>query len=178
MSIYTDRKDFFKEMAMSHYLVQHDAAIPDTTINRKSFIVIDNPDELPAAVINQMHFPAVVHFDFSGKPVDKNGSIRIRNNNELLFLDKPLKTDVIITEDKARDAAFNRSFSVMMDFIAFMNNEFEDHGSCGPFKDFDLNLCAWQKQDDLLDGLVGWKLLFSDEVNATSILEFDENKWI
>lgn len=179
MSVYTDRKNFFKLLSQKHYMVKHDAIEPDSGgMKRKSFIAIDNPEELAAAVINQGHFPMVVHTGFEGKPVDKNGSIRIRNINELLFLDKPQTTELDITVTSANDAAFNRSFAVMMDFISYMYETYEEYGACGPFKDIDLSLFNWRVQEYIEDGIVGWVLSFIDEVSANDILSFNPAKWI
>jgi hypothetical protein len=179
MSVYTNRKNFFKERSEQHYLVKHNHVIPDSGgMKRKSFIVIDNPEELAAATINQGHFPMVVHNGFEGKPLDKNGSLRIRNVNELIFLDKPLTSADNVTKSSANDAAYNRSFEVMMDFIAWMYEQYEETGSCGPFKELDINQFNWRIQDYISDGFVGWVLTFSDEVKATDIIVFDEDKWI
>lgn len=179
MSVYTERKNFFKLLSQKHYLVKHDAVIPDSDgLKRKSFIAIDNPEELAAATINQGHFPMVVHSGFEGKPVDKNGSIRIRNTNELIFLDKPQATPLDVTTTSANDAAFNRSFEVMMDFISYMYETYEEYGACGPFKMIDVSLFNWRVQEYIEDGMVGWVLSFIDEVNASDILNFDSSKWI
>lgn len=178
MSVYTDRKNFFRMLSVLNKQVRHNHADENNEgIKRKSFIQIDNPEELTAAVLNQAHIPMVVHADFEGKPVDKNGSIRIRNINELLFLDKPqtLATDVTVTA--ANDRAYNRSFSVMMEFISWMYETYEETGQCGPFKDIDVSLFSWRKQDYILDGYVGWILNFPDEVSAKEITEFDDSKW-
>jgi hypothetical protein len=178
MSVYTDRKEFFKMLSTIHYQVKYNQVIPDSEgMKRKSFMVIDNAEELPAAMMNQIHFPCVAHVDFSGKPVDKNGSIRVKNNNELLFLDKPLTTALNVTTTSANDAAFDRSFAVMMDFISWMYEKYEETGNCGPFKNIDLNLFNWRKQDYIQDGCVGWILTFSDEVSAADIIVYDAGKW-
>lgn len=179
MSVYTDRKNFFKQRSEQHYLVKHNHVIPDSDgLKRKSFMAIDNDEELPAATINQGHFPMVVHVGFEGRPVSKDGSIRIRNVNELMFLDKPLTTAENVTTTSANDAAYNRSFSVMMDFLSWMYEEYEETGGCGPFKEFDIALCNWRMLDYVQDGFVGWSLVFSDDVKATDILVFDESKWL
>jgi hypothetical protein len=173
MSLYTERKNFFKMLASRHYLVKHGVTIAPG-IRRKSFMDVSNDEELAASVMNDIHTPVVVHVDFNGKPVDKNGSIRVKNNNTLLFLDKA--EDSTVTS--SNDAAYARAFGVMMDFISFMYEEFEENGSCGPFKDIDLNLFSWTMEDKISDGLVGWRLSFSDEVNASAITNFDSNKWL
>lgn len=175
MSLYTDRKNFFKQLSANHYLVRYGQM--DDGIVRKSFINIDNEEELAAAVINQAHFPMVVHVDFQGRPVDKSGSVRVQIINELMFLDKPIQDADMPTVDLANNAARNRSFDVMIDFISWMNEEYEENGSCGPFKDINLNTFKWRMQDYISDGLLGWVLEFTDEVSAAQLLAFDENKW-
>jgi len=179
MSLFTDRKDFFKLLATIHYEVRHDELIAGGNgMKRKSFIHIDNPEEITAAVMNQLHVPCVAHINFEGKPINRKDSIRVRIANELLFLDKVATTTLLPTKEKAYAAALERSFNVMMDFISYMHNEYEEKERCGPFEDIDLNLFSWRMQDDYSDGFVGWTLTWADEVKATDLLGFDENKWI
>jgi hypothetical protein len=177
MSLYSERKNLFLQLSAKHYLVMH-GLLMDGGIRRKSFLQIANEEEISAAVMNHIHMPAVVHVDFNGKPVDKNGSVRVRNNNVLMFLDKPVMSADNVSTTAANDAAYNRAFGVMMDFISFIWNEFEENGSCGPFKDIDLNLFSWTMEESVSDGLVGWRLSFADEVKATDITDFDEGKWL
>jgi hypothetical protein len=173
--IYTTAKTYYKTVAQEHYLVRHERANSeeDATL-RNSFVDNDNDEGLSANVINNGHFPMVVHAGFSGKPIDKNGSIRVKVNSVLWFLSHKTGSTAL----EAKHSAMEESFGVMMDYLSRMNNDFEENGSCGPFKDFDLNLCNWRELPDLSDGLCGWELMITHEVAASALLDYNEENWL
>lgn len=173
--IYTNAKNYYKAVAQEHYLVRHERANSeeDATL-RNSFIDNDNDEGLTASVINKAHFPMVVHAGFGGKPVDKNGSVRVKVTSVLWFVSQKNGE----TESAAKHNGMQESFNVMMDFLSRMYNDFEDNGSCGPFKDFDLGQCYWTELEDISDNLCGWQLTVAHEVQATALLEYDEEKWL
>ncbi|MBV9989385.1 MAG: hypothetical protein JO301_17025 [Chitinophagaceae bacterium] len=169
------RRDFFEDLASQNKLVAHGQPVAEGSDElRVSFISVEDPEGLPAAVETGIHFPCVVILDLKGKLNDKGGSIRRQWNNVLWFLHKD---NTGATENQKKQTAYDTAETVMNQFISKMQNLLEEDGSCGPFKDLHLESFFFEMTGRVSDGLYGWRLSFSDENAARDITIFDSSKW-
>lgn len=171
MGQFSDRQDFFKTLCIQHKIVHHDYN------GRRSFITINDEEELGSAVTNKLDLPCVVQLAYSGSLVDKGGSIRRVIYNSLWFLDKGSMSENEPFATVVNKLAYDRAELVMNDFIAYMLAEFETNFNCGVFLELDLERFSWTMAGPILDNLYGWKLTWSDEVDASDITNFDITSW-
>jgi hypothetical protein len=116
----------------------------------------------------------MVVLDLKGKLNDKGGSIRRQWNNVLWFLHKDKEG---VSESAKKVNAYDVSEQAMNQVISKMWNQYEDEGSCGPFKDLDINAFSFEMTGRVSDDLYGWRLSFPDEGSASDITTFDSSKW-
>jgi len=179
MGIFRTRIDYFENLCYLNKQVKHNRQDVDTDnniITRRSFISIDDPDQLDSAVSNLMSLPAVVQLSFSGKLVDKNGSVRRVLSHSLYFLCKVQNADVSISPDE-RANAYDTAESIMNDFIARMYSDYEENGMCGPFMNIDFDAFNFSLAGPVADNFFGWKLSFIEEASGRDLLTSDPTKW-
>jgi hypothetical protein len=175
------KEEFWREVSQKHYLVKHENLVEgaDGEINiRRSFIGISEEDGLDSALNNWINFPCVVmigreHY----RPVDKNGSIRKKFFNKLFFLDKPVQNADEVTEAPSIQRAYDRAQQVMEDFVSEVQETYEEEGSCGPFKYFDISECVMTETGNIAGGLRGWSWEWPDEESAADLLDKDVTHW-
>lgn len=171
MGIFKDRSDFFKGLAINNKMIAHTRELVAGE-PRNSFHRLNDEEELQAACVNYAHFPCMVHFGFDGRYTSSTGALSKRKlNNDLLFLSKAAATDM-----DAMEEAYDESFTTMEELLSWMNNEFENRGSCGPFDNFDLSRCSFVRYS-VNGNLFGWLLSFNDDVYADEVNNFDASKW-
>lgn len=174
MNNYTDKKEYLESLASLNKLVAHNRPLSEgSTTNRVSFIPVEDEDGLSTAITTGIHFPCVVMMDLSGRFRDLSGSIRKEWSNTIWFLHKG-QAD---SEHEKKRIAYEMAETVMNQFISKMLNDFEEEGSCGPFKDLNINDFFFQMTGDVEDGVFGWRLSFPDQINADDITQFDNTKW-
>lgn len=164
MGFYKQREDYFRGLAAAHPQVQHHqpAGFDDAT-PRESFFRINEQDELEAACKNWAHFPCIVQLDISGSDVNRDGLIRQRNVNTLLFLQKLELDPANPVEADAITNAYDIAFDVMQDFKTSIADEFEENDSCGVFGYMEPAFGTWQRYGPVGDELYGWLFSFTDE---------------
>lgn len=173
MSFFKTRSDYFKSLATKNKLIAHDADI-DGGGKRKSFFRMNDEEELNAAAINWMHFPCMVHLNFSGKYSASISEVEKRTIlNEILILDKIISAADMNSLESVRDSTFD----LMEDIISRMMNEFEEQEYCSPFKGLDLSQFSFVEYGPINATLYGWRLTFSDEQFPEEITNYDASKW-
>lgn len=174
MNNYTDKKEYLENLSSLNKLVAHNRQVSEGSEEKRvSFIPIEDEEGLSAAVANTIHFPCVVMMDLSGRLRDLSGSIRKEWSNTIWFLHKAQG----VSEHEKKRLAYELSETVMNQFISKMLNDFEEEGSCGPFRDLSFNDFFFQMTGDVEDGIYGWRLSFPDQINADDITVFDNTKW-
>lgn len=165
MGFLKDRSDLYERLSRRHKLVLHKQE------KRKSYHRLNDEEELIAACVNWAHFPCVVHFGLSGKYSDRVNDIPKRNTvNELLFLSKSRSInadEIAVAKDEA--------FTVMEDFMAWMIDQVENHGYCGPFENLSRDMFSFSEHGPVNANLFGWRLVFRDDTDAP---EFNSSNWI
>lgn len=178
MNKYTARKNYFKALAISHAIIQHEATITEEgeTRARVSFIqVAAEQDSLSANMINGLDLPVLVQMGFSGGLADRDGDIRNRYQNRIQILDKAVVSDTYPTIEEATDQVYAKTYDILKQILSKMYHDME-YGCPAPFK-LDFNGFAWNMVGPILDNFYGWELSFSDDEHANDILNFNAENW-
>ena len=173
MSYYIARSDFFKMLCETNKKVAHGTIDTNTGDVRNSFFRLNNNEEAIAQALNGMHLPAVIHSEYSVRPVLKGEDERVQITNELVFLCKPTDT----TAD-AIQQAYNMAETVLEEFVQWMLNAYEEDGSCGPFKMIDLSMFSWDPIGPFMNDFYGFALTIREEQRATALTNFNPNNWL
>lgn len=167
MGFYKNRETFVEGLAEADPMVQHNQPVTvGSSELRQSFFRINDEEELLAACVNWIHLPCVAMYGLSGAMANKDGSKRQRNFNTWWFL-----TNLVLDENNPVEAdaitnAYDTTFTVMMNFIKAVNDEYEENGGCGEFMYLDLNNIKWSQEGPIGNGLYGWILTFFDETKT------------
>ncbi len=161
MSNYIIRQNLLKLLAKNHPDIRHE--LPVNGGLRKSFF--KHESDLTATNIAGTTYtgPSAIFKHFSGRLIDRDGSLRVRNLNEWLFLDRIAirNTSPSITETK--EDVYDRMLQVTMDIVDMLIADWEENQGCGWFKDLDLSSFHWEEEGPIADNYYGWKLTFQDE---------------
>jgi hypothetical protein len=177
MSFYKEREDFVRSFAEQHYQVLHDQGVEGSD-TRRSFFRINDEEELTAASQHWIHFPCVVMDSISGGLIEKDKSVRQQNVCSILFLQKlMLQENNPITATAITDA-YDITFDVMKDYIAFMYGDILEDDGCGVFKGIDMGRIRWVQAGPIGDQLYGWQLTIPDEVKAGWLTGIDEDHFV
>jgi hypothetical protein len=171
MGIFKDRSNFFKNLAQKNKAIAHGVLVDGEA--RNSFHRMNDDEELQAGCVNFAHFPCMVHFGFDGGySSQKNSLTRRKLSNGLLILakvDDPMNMG-------QREDAYDLSFEILEQILAWMNYQWLTMDSCGPFTNFDLSRCSFSPVE-INGNLFGWSMSFTDEVWADEVNNFDATKW-
>jgi hypothetical protein len=108
---------------------------------------------------------------FSGRfTTDEKALPKSRKTNELLFLQKVNPTDM-----DAIESAYDETFDILEEFVAYMYNHFLYKMECSPFSKFDLSRVSFVSYS--AGELCGWILNFEDDKVATNIKTLDKTRW-
>lgn len=163
MGFYKNREAFIETFAATHYQVKH--AVEDgDEYPRRSFFRINGEEELSAAAMSWIQFPAVVITSLGGSNVSRQGSIRQLHTTELVFLQKLERHDDEPTKALAISEAYDTTYEVMQDFIQYMLNDAE--GNC--FSGVKEENFRWDQHGPVGDELYGWRLTFTDETRPAA----------
>ena len=175
MSSFLQRSNYFKKVATYNKLIAHDAIIEGG--NRMSYHRINGEEELMAACVNWAHFPAMAnignHLNFKQHGTGLPGRTI---SNHLYFL-AVLDMETYPNKADAIEAAYDQAFTVMMECLAFMWEDKEEHGNCGEFFLFDLAKAKADMLDPINQVIYGWYLIFEDEKKAEELM-WDATKFI
>lgn len=146
-------QDYLETLCTKHKLLAHDSA-PG---GKKSFVRFHSPDDLDQAMNNQCENMVIVS-RFYGKTINGIDDHMMRQYIQIRFLcyaKRPL--DGTISEEI--NVAIDRSFTIMMDFIARMHQDMRDD-LCGPLRGLELDNCSWDElpEQPTLEHHFGWDL--------------------
>lgn len=170
MSFFQDRTEYFEDIARRHRDIAH-----ENDENRKAFCYINNEEELDAAMVDRMHFPALVYHDVMGKMnTHENSYLTNKTTNTIWILSKKDLSDTNKTE--AIQEMYDEAYGIMQNIIARMWNQYQENYCAGPFRRLDFEEFSYRMIGPLESGVYGWELTFSDET-PDSDLTYDETKW-
>ena len=172
MSFYRVRSAYFKMICGVCKLFSHGRVDPASGDVRNTFFRLNNEAEALAAQVNSMHFPALVHLDYAVKPFLKDDDERLAISNAFWVLSRPADASADALED-----AFSEAEEGLIQLIAYMLNQYEESGSCGPFKLIDISMFSWQQTGPEMDGLYGYELHMREEQRPTALLNFNPENY-
>lgn len=174
-----DRNNYWKSLAISHVFVAHEADIVEgeTVVGQRNSFCLDIADEIEASEFVRLHFPAVAVGLVAGRVTNNEGQPRMRYTNRLYFLSH---FSVDSNEDpaipKSKEAAFELTYEVMMDFLNKLQSDYEESGGCDfEFRYIDENSYRWESVELMGANMCGWNFYFNDEEPYHFVI--DENKW-
>jgi len=173
MSYYIARHEFYQMLCENNKKVAHGTTDPGSGDIRNSFFGLNNNEEAMAGAVDRMHLPAVVHSEYSVRPVLKDDDERVMITDELLFLCKPADTTAV-----AMKLAYALAETVLEEFVQWMLNAYEKDGSCGPFKMIDLSMFSWDMVGPIMNDFYGFALTIREEQRATALTNFNPNNWL
>jgi hypothetical protein len=175
MSNYLIRQNLLKQIATNHPAILHDEVM---TSGKKRKAFFKNEADLTATNINGLKNvsgtniigPCALFKSFSGRIVNKDGDVRVRNINEWWFLDRIRINNSNPSITTTQEDVYDRTEQIVLDVINLLIENYEDEGGCGWFKALDLNSFQWVKQT-AGDQFYGWSLVFMDETRrgATTV---------
>lgn len=168
MGIFTDIENYLKGLCEDHPLVRHDAVISGSK-KRKSFFRCNEEWELIEATQEEISYPCVCFQSIRGRLKDEDNAMAVISriwSNAWLFIDK--KTGKTGGADEVQ-AIYDSTFQIMNDFILTMKEDYEENGSCGAFKKFDLNKIYFAQTGQVFENAYGWIMYFDDEFKATDL---------
>lgn len=169
MGTFKTKENYLKQLCIDHPDVAHGAVVDG--VIRNSFFRLNNDEELIAATITNISYPAVGYISLRGRLKDiDNALIDIRHNfsNAWLFIQHVNMINSSFTD--SIQECYDQTFSIMEDFIKMMKDDFEANGHCGAFEKFDLNKINYEMAGPILENEYGWYLYFDDEQKANRIL--------
>ena len=170
MGTFKDKENYLKHLCIAHPTVAHDTVVDG--ILRNSFFRINNDEEIMAATIARISYPAVGYQSLRGKLSDEDNAqtdIRHLFTNSWMFIQHVS----MITGGGFTDAiqeCYDQTFGIMEDFIRAMKEDFDENGHCGAFDFIDLNKMNYVMVGPILENEYGWQLFFDDEQRADRIL--------
>jgi hypothetical protein len=170
MSFFQDRTDYFEAIARLHSDIAH-----DNDADRVAFCRINNEEELSAAMVSRMHFPALVYHNAFGKMnTHDNSWLTNKFTNTIWILSKKDMGD----EPKAEviQQMNDEAFAIMQQIVARMWNEYQENHCAGPFRRLDFEEFSYRMIGPIESGVYGWELTFTDETEDSG-LTYDETKW-
>ena len=171
MGTFKTKENYLKQLCIDHPDVAHGSVV--NGITRNSFFRLNNDEELIAATLTNISYPAVGYQFLRGRLKDTDSAlmdIRHLFSNGWIFLQH---VSMITVTDGFTDAiqeCYDQTFSIMEDFIKMMKDDYEANGHCGAFENFDLNKINYEMVGPVLENEYGWQLFFDDEKKATRIL--------
>lgn len=169
MGLFKTKEDYLKNLCINHPDVAHTKLVDG--IPRNSFFRINNDEELIAATISHIDYPAVANVSLRGRITDKdNALVDIRHlfSNSWMFLQHV--SQVALGVSDAVQECYDQTFMIMEDFIKAMKDDFETNGHCGVFENFDLNKINYVMIGPISQNEYGWQLFFDDQQKATRLL--------
>jgi len=171
MGTFKAKEDYLKQLCIDHPDVAHGAVV--NGITRNSFFRINSDEEMIAATLTNISYPAVGYLSLKGRLKDTDSAmidIRHSFSNAWLFIQH---VSMITVTDGFTDAiqeCYDQTFAIVEDFIKMMKDDFEANGSCGAFQNFDLNKISYEMAGPVNENEYGWYLYFDDEQKATRII--------
>lgn len=169
MGTFKDRENYLKSLCVAHPTVAHGSVAGG--IKRNSFFRINDDEEIMAATIQNISYPAVGFQSLKGRLIDQDNAltdIRHLFSNSWIFI-QHVNMIQVGTADAIQEC-YDQTFSIMEDFIKSMKDDFEESGHCGAFENFDLNRINYVMIGPILEMEYGWQLFFDDEQKALRIL--------
>ncbi len=167
MSSFLDRANYLKKISHYSKLIGHGVVVNGE--ERNSFHRLNEQEELISACNNWGHFPCVVHIGYDGRFTDnKIGLAKNVMSTHLYFLsivdhdNYPNKADGI-------ENAYDESYAAMIQFIAFMKEDIEVHGTKSSLFHFTLSGAKYDMLSAIEGKLYGWYLIITDEKPETSL---------
>lgn len=163
MGQFKAREDYLKSLCEAHPVVQHGVD------GRNSFFRGNNDEEIMAATVQNISYPAVGYNSFRGRLTDFDGAkVDIRHvfSNSWLFLSHISLFDGATCD--AMQECWDQTFDIMEDFIKSMIADAAD--GCGPFKELDLNTFNYIKVGPVFEMEYGWILYFDEQQTATNLI--------
>lgn len=171
MGTFKSKENYLKQLCIDHPDVAHGAVVDG--IVRNSFFRLNNDEELLAATITNISYPAVGYMSLRGRIKDTDSAmldIRHLFSNAWLFIQH---VSMITVTDGFTDTiqeCYDQTFAIMEDFIKMMKDDFEANGHCGAFERFDLNKINYEMSGPIYENEYGWYLYFDDEQKANRII--------
>lgn len=177
-------QQYLAKLCGEHYLVLHgrlvDSSLPVVRSNvRRAWFRMNDFRELLASEQTAIHYPAVVHEDYSFFIKDNSGTgddVRNGITSTLLFIDKPTNSDSGSGNVDAIEEAQQRSWDVMQDFIARMWSDYLQGQMCGPIL-FSLNNVRCTPIGTEFQEVTGWRCALYFETK-NNISDNVDGKWI
>lgn len=169
MGTFKTKENYLKSLCIAHPTVAHETVV--NGIKRNSFFRLNNDEEIIAATIKNISYPAVGYQSLRGRLTDQdNAMVDIRHlfSNAWLFIQHVNLIDIAFTD--AIQECYDQTFAIMEDFIKMMKDDFEANGHCGAFEDFDLNKINYEMVGPIIQSEYGWILYFDDQQKATRLL--------
>lgn len=171
MGTFKDKENYLKKLCIAHPTVAHQSVVGG--IKRNSFFRINNDEELLAATISNIAYPAVGYQSLRGRLIDEDDALadmRHLFSNSWMFIQHVSMitgtgfTDII-------QECYDETFTIMEDFIRAMREEFEENGHCGAFDFIDFNKMNYVMVGPVMENEYGWQLFFDDEQKASRIVD-------
>jgi hypothetical protein len=180
MSIYTDRKNYFKALAETDPSIRHGKfdVIDGENKLRVSFIpqAIDK-DSQGANYANGMSFPAAVFSDFSLRFNDRSSVLMERATNSVRILGKLNDQDAEKTLEQKIEQTLSDTLDIAKKWVNRVFNDVNEN-VCTGIRGIDVSSINILEIPAQLDGTVyGWEITFTDEHVAKDILQYDAAYW-
>ena len=169
MGTFKNKENYLKSLCIAHPDVAHGTVV--SGIARNSFFRMNGDEEILAATISRINYPAVGYVSLRGRITDNDAAmVDIRHifSNAWLFIQHVDMIGLGFTD--AIQECYDQTFTIMEDFIKMMKDEYEESGHCGAFEDFDLNKINYEMVGPIMQSEYGWILYFDDQQKATRLL--------
>lgn len=178
MNSYKARSDYFKVIAAKNKLIGHEASVlTDEGGLRNSFFKINSEEELMTACQSWIHFPCVAHMGYNLKYKKLGTGTLYKNTDTTLYFLAKKDTDIYPNEMEAIEFAYDLAERAMEEFMSYIIEDFEVHGSCGNFLKIDFDGAVANQLDPINGVLYGWELVFRDE-NIATRTRYDFTKFL
>lgn len=176
MGTFKSKEDYLKQLCIVHPVVAHGSVV--NGITRNSFFRMNNDEEILAATIANISYPAVGYYSLRGRIKDtESAMVNIFHlfSNAWIFVQHVSMITVTDGFTDAIEECYDETFGIMEDFIRMMKDDYEANGHCGAFEVIDLNKMNYEMVGPVYENEYGWILYFDDERKANRIITGDDD---
>ena len=163
--------NLFRDIATWHHEIRHNALIGAGPERRMSFFRRESEEEMQAALVSGVHWPALMVAREFGRLNQDRGTV-----DDLMVGGFEIRKHVEEQNDlDAREDAKDDCKRIGLEIIAWMDNESEEKGNCGDIEGFDLDSVRYDFTDLSGFGEVGCRFAFAfrDEAFDTRNIDFE-----